>query len=118
MDLAIPINIAVPIIQDLEMTGTVQRPTMGVSLFNVEDVPSSERKRMLNLPDDIVEGVIVTQVFRNTPAQTAGVQQYDVIVEMDGEKISDMVGLAKTSIQREKSRRHDDDESVPRRKTD
>ena len=72
--LAIPINIAVPIIQDLERTGTVQRPTMGVSLFNVEDVPSSERKRMLNLPDDVVEGVIVTQVFRNTPAQTAGVQ--------------------------------------------
>ena len=93
--LAIPINIAVPIIQDLEMTGTVQRPTMGVSLFNVEDVPTSERRRVLNFPEDIVEGVIVTQVFRNTPAQAAGVQQYDVIVEMDGEKISDMVGLRK-----------------------
>lgn len=93
--LAIPINIAVPIIQDLERTGTVQRPTMGVSLFNLEDVPTAERRRVLNLPEDIVEGVIVTQVFRNTPAQTAGVQQYDVIVEMDGEKITDMVSLRK-----------------------
>lgn len=93
--LAIPINIAVPIIKDLEMTGTVQRPTMGVSLFNLEDVPSSERSRVLNLPEDVAEGVIVTQVFRNTPAEAAGVQQYDVIVEMDGKKITDMVGLRK-----------------------
>ena len=42
-----------------------------------------------------MEGVIVTQVFRNTPAEAAGVQRYDVIVEMDGEKITDMVGLRK-----------------------
>ncbi|MFC5601685.1 S1C family serine protease [Sporosarcina koreensis] len=92
--LAIPINIAVPIIKDLETTGTVQRPTMGVSLFNLEDVPSSERKG-LKLPEDIAGGVIVTQVFRNTPAEAAGVQRYDVIVEMDGVKIDDMVGLRK-----------------------
>ncbi|WP_432362706.1 S1C family serine protease [Sporosarcina sp. UB5] len=93
--LAIPINIAVPIIKDLEMTGTVQRPTMGVSLINLEDVPSTERRRVLNLQEDIAGGVIVTQVFRNTPAEAAGVQQYDVIVEMDGKKINDMVGLRK-----------------------
>ena len=33
--------------------------------------------------------------FANSPAQHAGVQQYDVIVEMDGEKIEDMVSLRK-----------------------
>ncbi|MFS0690561.1 trypsin-like peptidase domain-containing protein [Sporosarcina sp. 179-K 8C2 HS] len=92
--LAIPINIAVPIIKDLETTGTVQRPTMGVSLFNLEDVPSSERKG-LKLPENIAGGVIITQVFRNTPAEAAGVKRYDVIVEMDGVKIDDMVGLRK-----------------------
>ncbi|MGG0668925.1 trypsin-like peptidase domain-containing protein [Lederbergia citrisecunda] len=93
--LAIPINIAVPIIKDLEMTGTVQRPTMGVSLLDLRDVPSTEQQRVLKLPKDIANGVIVTQVFRNTPAEKAGVQQYDVIVEMDGKKIEDMVGLRK-----------------------
>ena len=31
----------------------------------------------------------------NSPAQLAGVKQYDVIVEMDGEKIEDMVSLRK-----------------------
>lgn len=93
--LAIPINIAVPIIKDLEMTGTVQRPTMGVSLLDLRDVPSNEQRRVLKLPKDIANGVIVTQVFWNTPAETAGVQQYDVIVEMDGKKIDDMVSLRK-----------------------
>lgn len=93
--LAIPINIAVPIIKDLEMTGKVQRPTMGVSLFNLEDVPAIEQQKVLNLPKEIANGVIVTQVFRNTSAEAAGVQRYDVIVEMDGAKINDMVGLRK-----------------------
>ncbi|MGN7385985.1 S1C family serine protease [Sporosarcina sp. SAFN-015] len=93
--LAIPINIAVPIIKDLEKTGTVQRPTMGVSLLDLRDVPSTEQQRVLKLPKDIANGVIVTQVFRNTPAEAAGVQQYDVIVEMDGKKIEDMVSLRK-----------------------
>ncbi|MDW0116498.1 trypsin-like peptidase domain-containing protein [Sporosarcina thermotolerans] len=93
--LAIPINIAVPIIKDLEMTGTVNRPTMGVSLMNLRDVPSSQQEQVLKLPKDVTDGVIVTQVLRNTPAEVAGVKQYDVIVEMDGKKIDDMVGLRK-----------------------
>ncbi|WP_339252701.1 trypsin-like peptidase domain-containing protein [Sporosarcina sp. FSL W8-0480] len=93
--LAIPINIAVPIIKDLEMTGTVNRPTMGVSLMNLRDVPSSQQEQVLKLPKDVTDGVIVTQVLRNTPAEVAGVKQYDVIVEMDGKKIEDMVGLRK-----------------------
>ncbi|MDN4608922.1 S1C family serine protease [Sporosarcina highlanderae] len=93
--LAIPINIAVPIIKDLEMTGKVNRPTMGVSLMNLRDVPSSQQEQVLKLPKDITDGVIVTQVLRNTPAEVAGVKQYDVIVEMDGKKIDDMVGLRK-----------------------
>lgn len=93
--LAIPINIAVPIIKDLEKTGTVNRPTMGVSLMNLRDIPSSQQQEVLKLPKEVTDGVIITQVLSNTPAETAGVQQYDVIVEMDGKKIEDMVGLRK-----------------------
>ncbi|MHC8514922.1 S1C family serine protease [Sporosarcina sp. ITBMC105] len=93
--LAIPINIAIPIIQDLEMTGTVNRPTMGVSLLDLRDVPYQQQQEVLKLPKDVTTGVIVTEVFRNTPAEAAGVERYDVIVEMDGEKIEDMVNLRK-----------------------
>ncbi|QTD40146.1 S1C family serine protease [Sporosarcina sp. Te-1] len=93
--LAIPINVAVPVIENLETTGTVNRPTMGVSLLNLRDIPAQQQKEVLRVPEDVTDGVVVTEVFRNTPAQTAGVEKYDVIVEMDGNKIEDMVSLRK-----------------------
>ena len=44
---------------------------------------------------NVTDGVVVNEVIDNSPAQLAGVKQYDVIVEMDGEKIEDMVSLRK-----------------------
>ena len=35
------------------------------------------------------------KLFRNSPAEMQVFKQYDVIVEMDGEKIEDMVSLRK-----------------------
>lgn len=92
--LAIPINLALPVIEQLEQTGEVNRPTMGVSLLDLRDIPVQQQS-VLKLPEDVKNGVVVTEVFRNTPAQTAGVQKYDTIVEMDGEPIEDMVTLRK-----------------------
>lgn len=92
--LAIPINLALPIIEQLEETGEVNRPTMGVSLLDLRTIPSQQQD-ILKLPEDVKDGVVVTEVFRNTPAQTAGVEKYDTIVEMDGETITNMVELRK-----------------------
>lgn len=92
--LAIPINLALPVIEQLEQTGEVNRPTMGVSLLDLRNIPV-QQQTVLKLPKDIKNGVVVTEVFHNTPAQTAGVQKYDTIVEMDGEPIEDMVTLRK-----------------------
>ena len=44
---------------------------------------------------NVTDGVVINEVMSNSPAELAGVQQYDVIVEMDGEKIDDMVSLRK-----------------------
>ncbi len=93
--LAIPIDLATPIINQLETTGTVDRPTMGVTLLDLRSVPAQQQRQMLKLPENVTDGVIVTEVLSNSPALHAGVEQYDVIVEMDGEKIVDMVGLRK-----------------------
>lgn len=93
--LAIPINIAMPIIEHLETTGQVNRPTMGVSLLDLQDIPSPQQQQTLRLPQEITEGVVITDVMRNSPAEKAGVQQYDVIVALDGEKVTDMVSLRK-----------------------
>ena len=92
--LAIPINLASPIIEKLEQHGEVIRPTMGVTLIDLSSIPA-QQQIILKLPNDVTEGVVVNEVVPNSPASEAGVQRYDVIVEMDGEKIEDMVGLRK-----------------------
>lgn len=92
--LAIPINLAMPIIEKLEKDGEVIRPTMGVTLIDLSIIPAQQAV-VLKLPNDVKEGVVINEVIPNSPAEVAGIQRYDVIVEMDGEKIKDMVELRK-----------------------
>ncbi len=93
--LSIPINSAIPIIEDLEKYGEVRRPYMGVNLAGVEEVSQYHRQNTLKLPNDVTKGVAITQVDPSSPAAKAGLQEFDVIVEMDGEKIEDVPGLRK-----------------------
>lgn len=92
---SIPINSAIPIIEELEKSGEVQRPTIGVSLLDLTEVPSFYQQQTLKMPEEITTGVVVSQVVRGSAADQAGIQQYDVIVEMDGEKIADAIDLRK-----------------------
>jgi serine protease Do len=93
--LAIPINYAIPIIEDLEEHGTVKRPYMGIQLGSVNQIPERYQQSELKLPKDVNYGVAVLDVTNNSPAQEAGLRAYDVIVELDGEKIEDVVALRK-----------------------
>lgn len=92
---AIPINSAIPVIESLEKTGEMKRPQMGITLMDLTSVPQYHQKETLKLPEDVTTGVIVNEVFPNTPASKAGLQRYDVIVEMDGEKINNVLELRK-----------------------
>ncbi len=92
--LAIPINLAAPIIDKLEKHGEVIRPSMGVTLIDLASIPS-QQQFVLKLPQDVKEGVVVSDVVRNSAAEKAGIERYDVIVEMDGEKIENMIELRK-----------------------
>lgn len=93
--LAIPINSAQPIIDDLEKYGNVKRPYMGIDLVSVNEVSKYHQQETLKLPSDINYGVALRQVRPNSPAAQAGMKELDVIVEMDGEKIRDIVDLRK-----------------------
>ncbi|HSJ38033.1 MAG TPA: trypsin-like peptidase domain-containing protein [Planococcus sp. (in: firmicutes)] len=91
--LAIPINSAIPIIEDLETKGEVERPALGVSILDLESVPAPMRQSELKLPADVENGVVVKGVAEGSGAATAGLQQSDVIVEMGGEKIASSLEL-------------------------
>ena len=93
--LSIPIDSAIPIIQDLEKFGEVKRPYMGVSLASVEEISQYHQQNTLKLPPDVVRGVAITSVQSNSPAGKAGLEEFDVIVALDGKEVSDVVGLRK-----------------------
>ncbi len=93
MGLAIPINSAIPIIEDLETKGEVERPALGVSILDLQTIPEPIRQNELNLPAELQKGVVVESVAQGSGAETAGLQQSDVIVEIDGEQINSMLEL-------------------------
>src|SRR5690606_9953396 len=57
--LAIPINSAQPIINDLEQHGEVKRPFMGVELESVSSIAKYYQEEALKLPKDIKTGVAI-----------------------------------------------------------
>jgi serine protease Do len=92
---SIPSAIAIPVITDLETYGEVQRPQMGVVIRSLSEIPSYHWKETFKLPDDVKTGVLLEQVEPMTPADKAGLRQYDVIVELDGVVIQDSHDLRK-----------------------
>ncbi|MFJ8064296.1 S1C family serine protease [Psychrobacillus sp. NPDC096426] len=95
MGLSIPVNSTIPIIEDLEANGKVNRPSMGITLVDVTNVPAFHQRETLKLPAEVTTGVVVDQVIENTPAALGGMKPYDVIVEMDGQKIENTIDLRK-----------------------
>ncbi|MCM3610135.1 trypsin-like peptidase domain-containing protein [Planococcus sp. MERTA32b] len=91
--LAIPINSAIPIIEDLETKGEVERPALGVSILDLQNVPAPIRQNELNLPAELEKGVAVESVAKDSGAEAAGLQQSDVIVEIGGDEITSVLEL-------------------------
>lgn len=92
---AIPTAVAVPVINDLERFGEVQRPQMGVGIRSLSEIPSYHWQQTLKLPEEVKSGVFVSSISPMSPAQKAGLKEYDVIVEIDGVPIESSNDLRK-----------------------
>jgi serine protease Do len=90
---AIPVDTAIPIMEELEETGEVTRPYLGVEIYSLDEVPHTEWKSTLNLPEEVEGGVYIWSVERLSPADQAGLERLDVITQMDGEPIHNMIDL-------------------------
>ena len=84
---AIPINMAKEIVPQLEEKGHVTRGWLGVSIQEV----TPELAKSFDLKEK--KGALVAQVFSDTPAEKAGIEQGDVIVEFDGREVADSKDL-------------------------
>ena len=85
---AIPINTVKDFVQELEETGEIIRPWLGVSYVPV----SEELAASWDLPDK--EGAQVVEVLPDSSAAEAGLQVDDIIIELDGNKVREYLDLA------------------------
>lgn len=78
---AIPINMALSVVEDLLDDGAVQRGFLGIAIQDLD----AEKAAALGL--DNQGGAIVTMVTANSPAEKAGMEVGDVVVAVGGQKI-------------------------------
>ncbi len=90
---SIPIDMARPIMEELEQHGVVTRSYLGISPYSLGDVAQFHWDNTLNLPEEVEGGVLVSSVESTSPAGQAGLEQYDVIVELDGEPVMNVLEL-------------------------
>jgi serine protease Do len=84
---AIPINMAKEVAPQLQEKGHVTRGWLGVSIQEVTPALA----KSFDLKEK--KGALVAQVVSGSPAEKAGIEQGDVIVEFDGKEVTDSKDL-------------------------
>jgi serine protease Do len=80
---AIPSNLAKKVVAQLKEKGKVIRGYLGINIpFQPID---EETRKSLSLPSR--KGALISSVEAGTPAEKAGLKQYDVVIELNGEPI-------------------------------
>lgn len=80
---AIPIDSAVPIVQEILDEPPEQRAWLGIS---VQSVASAAVAQQLGLDPD-ARGAMVAGVFPDSPAEDGGLEQADLIIDVGGEEV-------------------------------
>lgn len=93
MGFAIPSNDVVNIINQLEKNGKINRPALGISMIDLSYISSEQQSEILKVPSSVKEGVVVSSVQSNSPAEKAGIKKYDVITAIDGKTIENSTEL-------------------------
>jgi len=79
---AIPVDLVHSVVMDLIEDGKIDRGYVGVVISTVDEITA----RNVGLQE--VQGVMVNDVLKNSPADKAGIEIGDVILELDGKKVN------------------------------
>lgn len=90
---AIPSNMAEKIINDLRIYGEVRRAYIGIHITDI----NTQVQKELNLSG--LNGVLISKVLENSPAELAGIKDLDVILEVNGIKVNSTSELHELIIQ-------------------
>lgn len=78
---AIPINLVKDVVKTFEDTGRFDRPFLGVSYRIIP--------REIALSNNVPEGALVLDIVVGSPAESAGIEEGDIITEIDGKRITE-----------------------------
>jgi serine protease Do len=87
--LAIPVNMAKAVYEQLITDGKVVRGYMGVTLQKL----TPELAENFGLEDS--KGAIITKVMEDSPAEEAGIEFEDIVIEFQGKQVEDSKDLMK-----------------------
>ena len=92
---AIPVSIMKKVVADLKVYGTVQRALLGVSGMTLHDYIDAQKHKDEKFKADFGtnDGVYVAEVAEDGAAAEAGLKAGDVIVSIDGKKVTKMSEL-------------------------
>lgn len=82
--LAIPSKMVQPVIDQIIQGGIVKRAYLGIALQPVD----KELSDALGL--DKPEGILISDIVKDSPADEAGLQQGDIIIEYDGKPVKNL----------------------------
>ena len=86
---AIPINIVKPIIEKYKTTGNFEEAKIGMYAYDKEVIPYIKK----NTSNIFQDGIYVTQVTKNGPADKADIKEGDIITDIDNTKLNTMNDL-------------------------
>lgn len=85
---AIPSNDVKPIAEELLSKGQIERPYIGVSMLDLEQVPQNYQEGTLGLfGSQLNKGVYIREVASGSPAEAAGLKAEDIIIGLKGKEI-------------------------------
>lgn len=87
MGFSIPINEVVPIIKQIEETGKVQYPVIGISGVSVSEM-NPFLKNYYKVPSDVNAGVFIAELTQNGPARKADIKEGDILTHINDKAIS------------------------------
>ena len=86
---AIPTAMMNKVVADLKQYGTVQRAMIGISGRDVKTQVDMEKEEGKDVTDyGTMEGIYVAEVVDNSAAAEAGIEKGDIIIEVDGQKVT------------------------------
>lgn len=86
---AIPSNDVKPIAEELLSKGQIERPYIGVSMLDLEQVPQNYQEGTLGLfGNQLNKGVYIREVASGSPAEKAGLKAEDIIISLKGKEIN------------------------------